>query len=211
MDATLRTFIAIELDEELKADLQRVQDRLREQVAPRSVRWVRPEAIHLTLKFLGDTPAGEGGGSQGCACQAAAQVSPFRFTVGGLGCFPNTRRPRVVWVGLQEPTGALARLRDAVEAQVAPLGFPTETRPFRPHLTLGRVQRHASKSEVSEIGEVVVTSPVGDCRGDGGQQRVLYQERSAAQWGGVHDAGRGDPGRELRAKDVRGGDWFCEL
>jgi 2'-5' RNA ligase len=91
---------------------------------------------------------------------AAAQVKPFTFDVGGLGCFPNTRRPRVVWVGLHDPTSTLVRLRDAIETQVAPLGFPTETRPFRPHLTLGRVQRHASKAEVIEIGAVVFNSTV---------------------------------------------------
>jgi len=158
---TLRTFIAVDLNEPLKKELAALQARLREQVAPGSVRWVRPEGIHLTLKFLGDTPADRVDEIGRALAQAAAQVQPFAFTVGGLGCFPNTRRPRVVWVGLQEPTGALVRLRDAVEAHVAPLGFPTEKRPFRPHLTLGRVQRRASKSEVREIGEIVAAAPVG--------------------------------------------------
>ena len=158
---TLRTFIAIELDDELGKNLRGLQSHLREQMPPRSVRWVRPEGIHLTLKFLGDTPAEKVDGVKVALAQAAAEVSPFTFTVGGLGCFPTTRRPRVVWVGLQEVTGALARLRDAVEAHVAPLGFPTEKRPFHPHLTLGRVQRHASKSEVRKIGEVVAASAIG--------------------------------------------------
>jgi 2'-5' RNA ligase len=159
--ATVRTFIAIELDEELRATLQDLQDRLRGQLAPRSVRWVRPQGIHLTLKFLGDTPVSRLEDIKVALAQAATEVGPFTFTVGGLGCFPNTQRPRVVWVGLQEPTGALVRLRDAVEAQVAPLGFPTEKRRFSPHLTLGRVQRRASKSEVREIGKVVAASEIG--------------------------------------------------
>jgi 2'-5' RNA ligase len=158
---TWRTFIAVELDEEVKGALQGLQDRLREQVSPRSVRWVRVEGIHLTLKFLGDTPVGRIDEIQAALAQAATEARPFSFTVGGLGCFPNTRQPRVVWVGLQEVTGTLARLRDSVEAHVAPLGFPTERRPFSPHLTLGRVQRHASKSEVREIGEVVAASAIG--------------------------------------------------
>jgi 2'-5' RNA ligase len=158
---TWRTFIAVELDEELKGALHRLQDRLCEQVSPRSVRWVRIEGIHLTLKFLGDTPAGRIDEVRAALAQAAVEARPFSFTVGGLGCFPNTRRPRVVWVGLQEATGTLARLRDSVEAHVSPLGFPTERRPFSPHLTLGRVQRHASKSEVREIGEVVAASAIG--------------------------------------------------
>jgi 2'-5' RNA ligase len=159
---TWRTFIAIELDEELRGNLGDLQKHLREQLAPRSVRWVRPGGIHLTLKFLGDTPVGQVDEVKSALAEAASEVGPFTFPVGGLGCFPNTRRPRVVWVGLHEPTGALARLRDAVEAHVAPLGFPTEKRPFRPHLTLGRVQRSASKSEVREIGEVVAASAIGD-------------------------------------------------
>lgn len=159
--STLRTFIAIELDRELKGHLRDLQSHLREQVAPRSVRWVRPEGIHLTLKFLGDTPLAQIDEVQSALSQVAAESKPFTFTVGGLGCFPNSRRPRVVWVDLQEVTGTMARLRDAVEAHVAPLGFPTEKRPFHPHLTLGRVQRRASKSEVREIGEVVAASAIG--------------------------------------------------
>lgn len=158
---TLRTFIAIELDRDLKAELVLLQDRLREQVAPRSVRWVQPDGIHLTLKFLGDTPAETVGAIEAALTRATAAYQPFAFSVGGLGCFPNARRPRVVWVGLQEPTGVLARLRHDIEAHIAPLGFPTEGRPFHAHLTLGRVQRRASKSEVREIGEAVASSAVG--------------------------------------------------
>jgi 2'-5' RNA ligase len=159
---TLRTFIAIELDEELKASLRYAQDLLRDQVAPRSVRWVRPEGVHLTLKFLGDTTLDKVEEVKAALAHAAVEARPFSFTLGGLGCFPSSSRPRVVWVGLQETTGALVHLRDAVEAHVAPLGFPTESRPFRPHLTLGRVQRRASKSEVREIGNVVASSDVAD-------------------------------------------------
>jgi 2'-5' RNA ligase len=158
---TLRTFIAIVLDEELLDHLVRLQDHLREQVAPRSVRWVRPGGIHLTLKFLGDTPQEQVEAVKSALGAASSEVSPFTFSVAGLGCFPNTRRPRVIWVGLSEPTGTLSRLRDAVESHVAPLGFPTENRPFRPHLTLGRVQRYASKSEVREVGDVIAASAVG--------------------------------------------------
>lgn len=160
--ATLRTFIAIELDQELQQRLADLQSRLRREVPPQAVRWVRSEAIHLTLKFLGDTDEGQVEEVKEALARAAQAVSPFQFTVGGVGCFPNTRRPRVVWVGLHEPTGALRRLRDAVEAQVAPLGFPTERRPFSPHLTLGRVHRHASSSDVRALGEIIAASAVGD-------------------------------------------------
>jgi 2'-5' RNA ligase len=159
--ATLRTFIAIELDRELKNQLRHVQDQLRAQGVTRGVRWVQPDGIHLTLKFLGDTPLERVEEVKAALARAAAKVGPFSFAVSGLGCFPNARQPRVVWVGLQEPTGTVVRLRDAVEAQVAPLGFPTENRPFNPHLTLGRVQRDSSKSEVRKIGEAVAASAIG--------------------------------------------------
>lgn len=158
---TLRTFIAIELEEELLRHLVQVQDRFRKQLSPRSVRWVQPGGIHLTLKFLGDTRPDQVEAVKTALGRAAFEVPAFAFTVGGVGCFPNTRRPRVVWVGLHEPTGALSRLRDAVESQVAPLGFPTENRPFSPHLTLGRVQRNATGSEVREVGEAVAASTIG--------------------------------------------------
>lgn len=158
---TARTFIAIELDDELKDKLGRLQDRLRAQLSPHSVRWVHPRGIHLTLKFLGDTPLEKVEEVQAALAQAAVEAGPFAFTVAGLGCFPNTRQPRVVWVGVQELTGSLVRLRDAVEDRVAPLGFPTEGRRFSPHLTLGRVQRRASKSEVRELGEVVAAHTTG--------------------------------------------------
>jgi 2'-5' RNA ligase len=160
--ASQRTFIAIELDRELEENLARLQGRLRREVGSRSVRWVRPEGIHLTLKFLGDTTEEQVEQVKEALAHAAREVSPFQFTVGGVGCFPNTRQPRVVWVGLHEPTGALQRLRDAIEERVAPLGFPTEKRPFSPHLTLGRVQRRASKSEVRELGRMIAASSLGD-------------------------------------------------
>jgi RNA 2',3'-cyclic 3'-phosphodiesterase len=151
----LRTFIAIELSQQLLGNLAGVQAELRAEIPARAVRWVRPEGIHLTLKFLGDTPVEKLDAIQAAIAQAAASTGPFSFRLAGLGCFPNTHQPRVVWVGLHEPTGALARLRDAVEREVSPLGFPSERRPFQPHLTLGRVQRGATPHEVRLVGQVL--------------------------------------------------------
>jgi 2'-5' RNA ligase len=157
----LRTFIALELGDDLRTALADLQTLLKRQVGPRAVRWVRPEGIHLTLKFLGDTPVDDVPAIQAALAQAAAQAGPFVVRAEGLGCFPNLRRPRVVWVGVSEPTGALQALRDGVESHVAPLGYPTERRRFSPHLTLGRVHRRARKSEAAEVGQVVRSAPVG--------------------------------------------------
>ena len=157
---TLRTFIAIELDTALKAALRHAQEGLSGQIAARSVRWVHVEGIHLTLKFLGDTPVANVEGVKAALAQAADEVGPFRLAAKGLGCFPNMRQPRVVWVGVEEPLGALSRLQKAVEAHVGPLGFPAEQRAFSPHLTLGRVQQYASHSEARMIGDAVAGSAV---------------------------------------------------
>jgi 2'-5' RNA ligase len=181
----LRTFIAIALDEELRSNLDRLQENLSERMPPRSVRWVRPEGIHLTLKFLGDTQPQLVDRVKAALEQAATQIRPFSFTVGGLGCFPSTRRPRVVWVGLHEPSGRLAHLRDCIEAEVAPLGFPTERRPFSPHLTLGRVQRRASSSEVREIGQVVAASTLGTVD-EMAVTEVLFMKSDLRPTGAVH-------------------------
>jgi len=161
MKQILRTFIAIELDEPMREALARVQEELQVAAPPGSVRWVRPESIHLTLKFLGDTPVAQVEEIKQALAAAAAEVAPFSFTVEGLGCFPNSRRPRVLWVGVEEPTGALETLWQAVEAHVAPLGWPTEGRGFQPHLTLGRVQRRVSSAERRALGELIERSDVG--------------------------------------------------
>ena len=93
--ATVRTFIANELSEDLREALGLLQDRLRAEMPRGSVRWVRPEGIHLTLKFLGDTPVEQVDRVKAALAEAAAEAGPFHLTVRGLGCFPSTRRPRV--------------------------------------------------------------------------------------------------------------------
>ena len=156
----IRTFIAIELDESIKDGLTQLQKRL-EGPAPRgSVRWVRPEGIHLTLKFLGDVPADQIGEITQALQKGCEGFAPFSLSCGGLGCFPDLKRPRVVWVGIQEETGTLAQLQKAIEEHVAPLGYPTEKRKFSPHLTLGRVQKRVGSGDLRRLGELVGASEI---------------------------------------------------
>jgi 2'-5' RNA ligase len=157
---TIRAFIAIPLPEPLLEKLVTLQRQLAEQVPPRSVRWVRAEGIHLTLKFLGDTPTEKLPEIKWALAAVARHAPVCIFTVGGLGCFPNPRRPRVVWVGVEEPTGRLAALQKAIEEVMVPCGYPPEGRSFKPHLTLGRVQRRVSRSDVAKVGEVVAGTTV---------------------------------------------------
>jgi RNA 2',3'-cyclic 3'-phosphodiesterase len=159
-DEILRTFIAIELDETLRAAIARVQGKFKRLAPPGSVKWVAPEGIHLTLKFLGDTPASRLGQLEAALRTACTPYTPFEFSVEGRGCFPDTRRPRVVWVAVRDNGQMVTRLQTAVERYVAPLGWPTEERGFSPHLTLGRVSKNAAPAEVAAVGQMVEKSVV---------------------------------------------------
>lgn len=165
----LRTFIAIELDETVRDGLARLQDKFQRQAPQGSVKWVAPEAIHLTLKFLGDTPVNRVSKVADALAEACAGFAPFEISVEGRGCFPNLRRPRVIWVAVRDVNGkSLVRLQAAIEQRVAPLGWPTEERGFSPHLTLGRVARSAGAAEEAAIGQMVENSIVEQI----GAQRV---------------------------------------
>lgn len=156
----LRTFIAIELDEPLRMAIARVQGKFKRQAPPGSVKWVAPDGIHLTLKFLGDTLVSRVDEIETALQAACASFTSFEFSVEGRGCFPNTRRPRVVWVAVRDKGQMLARLQTAVERYVAPLGWPAEERGFSPHLTLGRVAKGASPAMEAAVGQMVESSVV---------------------------------------------------
>ena len=157
----IRTFVAIELDETISAALTDLQEQLKADVPRGSVRWVRPEGIHLTLKFLGDVSVARIEELEQALTQACTPCPVFSFSVGGLGCFPNPRRPRVIWVGVQEGGGTLKRLQEAVEHGMEKLGFAPEGRRFDAHLTVGRTQQRASSGDVRLLGQLVSETEVG--------------------------------------------------
>jgi len=133
----VRTFIAVELDAPMRDALAGLQERIRRALGP-PMRWVKPEGMHLTLKFLGRTPEDLLPSIADALAAAARRSRPFAIELDEPGGFPNTRRPRVLWAAVRGDLDALADLRQNVEEMIAPLGFPTEDRAFRPHLTLGR-------------------------------------------------------------------------
>jgi len=154
----IRSFIAIELSENILSAIADLQRQLKKQVPEGTVRWVRPEGIHLTLQFLGDVPAVKINSIAQALTEACTSCHPFSITVGGLGCFPNARRPRVTWIGVDEPTGTLAALQKAIERAMVPLGFTPEKRAFHPHLTLGRTQRRATRDQIQALGTLITTT-----------------------------------------------------
>lgn len=134
--ADIRSFIAVAVDETIISRLTALQQELRRADAP--VSWVRPEGMHLTLKFLGNVPEADIPRIGDALHEVAVPRTPFRIGVEGAGAFPNLRRPRVVWADIREGREELIALATAVDDVLAGLGFPPEKRPFSPHLTLGR-------------------------------------------------------------------------
>jgi len=154
---SLRLFIAVDISEEARAELSRLMRSLEER-GLRSVRWVNPVGIHVTLKFLGDTAASMVPGVSEAMSRAAASSGPLKLALAGTGVFPNERAPRVLWAGLQGDVDALKRLQEAVEREVSPLGFPAEARGFSPHVTIGRVRESVHPAERQRIGEALARS-----------------------------------------------------
>lgn len=157
----VRAFIAIPLPDSILKQLGRIQRKLEPDVPPGSVRWTRPQSIHLTLKFLGDTPTDKIPEIATALDVVARHAPPCTLTVEKLGCFPNMRRPRVLWVGITEPTGRLEALQAAIEEAMEPLGYQPERRDFTPHLTLGRVRRKTERRDVYRIGDLVTQTEIG--------------------------------------------------
>jgi len=139
VEKPIRTFIAIALPDAVRAALGQVNETLAAQVPPRVVRWVKPELMHVTLRFLGDTAVSLLPAITAELDRVTARHRRFNLVVKGLGCFPNRRRPRVIWAGLQGDLSEAQSLAAAVDASLVSLGWESEARPFRPHLTLGRV------------------------------------------------------------------------
>ncbi|MEW6265402.1 MAG: RNA 2',3'-cyclic phosphodiesterase [Thermodesulfobacteriota bacterium] len=142
----IRSFMAIELPEAFHAEIERLRVRLKS--AGADVKWVRPAGVHLTLKFLGDVLEDTIGPLARAAAEAVAPHPPLTLSLNGLGVFPGPSQPRVVWVGLAGDLAALDALRLDLEAAAAKFGFAPEKRPFKPHLTLGRVRSNRGRAEL---------------------------------------------------------------
>ncbi len=132
----MRLFVALELPASHRASLTEVCERGRRG----GVRWVPAENVHLTLKFLGEVDEARIPKIEEALASVAARARPFPLSLAGCGCFPNVRAPRVVWLGLAEGAGEAQALAGAVEDALRPVGFAPERRPFKPHLTIGRVK-----------------------------------------------------------------------
>ena len=161
MSELIRTFVAIELDDATRRVLGSLQSKLQAELGLDAVRWVAPQNIHLTLKFIGDVDAVRGSVSalEHAVADAGIGVAPFVLRLSGVGAFPNVTRPNNVWVGVQGEIEQAARLAQNIEDACALLGFPREGRAFEPHLTLGRVKRDTGARERAEIAQMIASAP----------------------------------------------------
>ncbi len=152
---TLRVFIAIELSDESRVALTDLQNRLKTLTPPHTVRWTTPTSIHLTLHFLGDIPSSDVAKITELTRSAASSSSPFSLTLSGLDCFPNTRRPRILWVGITGQLDSLIGLHQALSEPLKTLGFSLDARPYSPHLTLGRVKEGIPPRQLTQLGQAL--------------------------------------------------------
>jgi len=149
----IRAFVAIHLPEpllrtaeKLIADLERIPDG-------HLIRWVKPQALHLTLVFLGDIAEERVPILRESFSRTAVIHPPFECQLEGLGAFPGWRRPRVLHLGVDDPSTGLRSLQAAIQSTLQPLGFKPERRVYTPHLTLGRVRRESSQHELAGFCE----------------------------------------------------------
>jgi 2'-5' RNA ligase len=150
-----RVFVAITLPDDVKAGLVRATAPIRDE--GRAIRWVPEPQLHLTLRFLGSIPGAAIDRLESSLCAEAARCAAFDLRLRGGGCFPNPRNPQVLWIGVQ-PGPALGEVHVAVEDAVSAAGFDRTQRPFRPHVTIGRIRR--GRQAPTGVGEWLANSSI---------------------------------------------------
>jgi RNA 2',3'-cyclic 3'-phosphodiesterase len=155
---TLRLFVAIELPANVLDALNRVQHNLQRDPALARLRWTRPEGIHLTLKFLGETPAARQKDIESAVGRAAHGIQPFDLHLGKLGKFGTRQNPRVLWIDVEGETEPLGRLQSQTERELAKLRYPPENRKFSPHLTLARIPPERAREVADALDQALAAT-----------------------------------------------------
>lgn len=154
-----RTFIALEMNEAQQRHLAGVIHQVA--AALPGIRWVNPAGIHLTLAFLGELTDDQLRGAMHAVEHAARQASPFTYRLSRLDSFGSPRQPRIVWMGIDEPTGALSHLHRVLNRELARRGFEIDKRPFSPHLTLARIRNPLAPDELQLLQTILTGKQEG--------------------------------------------------
>ena len=144
----MRAFIAIDVSDEIKEAIAKVEAHLR--YAAADVKWVRPETVHLTIKFLGEINEEKAKEAGRILDKIAGKVRPFELGIKDVGAFPGVTSPRVIWVGLGKGAAESTALAGEVDEALSKIGYEKESRPFSPHLTIGRVKSPKNKEKLKE-------------------------------------------------------------
>jgi 2'-5' RNA ligase len=174
----VRTFVALELPEPLRAGILGLARTLRDSGIRAS--WCKAGTLHLTLKFLGDVEKSDLPSVVEAVAAASSRVPPFAFETGRLGAFPSPRNPRVLWLGA-EPVDELFDLQAAIEDELSAVGFPRERRRFHPHITLGRVRGRAPE------GTCDILASLSPPRGRVPVSEVHVMSSTLSPGGAVHE------------------------
>ena len=154
---SIRGFIAVELPERVRNYIASLILWL-QQEGLSDIRWVKPEGVHLTIKFLGTISQETLPDITKVMAQAVREATPFRLKLNGMDVFPNVRVPLVLWLGLADKVKPLTSLQSRLEEGLRPLGFPQEGRPFNPHLTLGRISHSLEPRVKRKLTEILTSA-----------------------------------------------------
>lgn len=143
-------FCAFELPESLRARIKQHSQRVREAVPEAAASWSRPENIHLTVKFFGNVDQERVPAISARAAEVVKEFSPLKIDVGKTGVFPRPSRPQVLWIGIEDASGALVNLQKQLEHEFVREGFPKEERVFRPHLTIARIRKPHNSDRLAQ-------------------------------------------------------------
>ena len=157
---TWRVFCAVELPQTVRAQVLQHIARLREAMPEARASWSRESNLHLTLKFIGDTPQTSVPKFSNAAARAVEACAPFTIRLEQTGVFPKHGKPRVIWVGISDPEGNLGALQTRLEDESAEAGFPKEARPFHPHLTLARLRQPQHANALAAAHQQMQFGPV---------------------------------------------------
>ena len=159
----IRTYIAISISDEARSAISSLIRKLKE--IESSIRWVDPENLHLTLKFIGEIEEVRLQNLKKALDKSLDEIAVFRYTLSGKGCFPNYKRPRVLWIGVNDLEEKMNILHQQIENEFHAVNIPREKRKFKPHLTIGRVKQNRkpgeilSKFEQFQLGQFEVNIP----------------------------------------------------
>lgn len=155
--ATIRTFISFRPPENVRDEIAKIQDQLKESHA--DIKWDLPQQFHATIKFLGDVEERTMPNVLSTIRRAIAGTPPFEITYQIVGSFPDNHHPRIVWIGCEDGRGTLLQLKNNLDKLLLPLGFVVEDRKFHPHITLGRVKSNRNVYHLTPMLENCTFEP----------------------------------------------------